>query len=220
MDEDTCAANLMVRDTRMQQLVRKEDEPITVYLDRVRWLYDAKGVSSILVLGGIGDYFDVADTVIQMKRFQPLDATSAAKGIAEESPVKRHFEHQEPSTRLAQRIVQTSCLDPRNEYGKQSVHVTETNRIRFGQTTVDLTDVEQIVELSQSKAIAQAILFCARLGTQSMTVREIADHCARVMQEKGLDGLCDRVSGHLAQFRDIELASALNRFPSLRVGDP
>lgn len=220
MDEDTCAANLMVRDTKMQQLVRKEDEPITVYLDRVRWLYEAKGVSSILVLGGIGDYFDVADTVVQMTRYQPLDVSSKAKAIAHESSAKRHREYDEPPAWSSQRMVQTSCLDPRNEYGKQSVYVTESDRIHFGRATIDLTDVEQIVELSQSKAIAQALLYCAGLGTQSMKVGAVVDHCAQVLEEKGLDGLCDRLSGHLAQFRDIELASALNRFPFLKVVEP
>ena len=66
MDEDTCAANFMIRDRKMQDLVNKDDEPITPFIDRVRWLYSERGVSSILVLGGVGDYFEVADTVIQM----------------------------------------------------------------------------------------------------------------------------------------------------------
>lgn len=217
MDEDTCAANLMVRDMKMQRLVKREDEPITVYLDRVRWLSETVGVSSILVLGGIGDYFDVADTVIQMSRYQPLDVTRAAKAIARDSPGKREQEQGEPHAARRERIVTLSSIDPRNDYGKRSVSASETNRVHFGRTTIDLTDVEQIVELSQSKAIAQAILYCAELREERLPIGALVERCARVVAEKGLDGLCDRISGNLAQFRDIELASALNRLRTLTV---
>ena len=66
MDEDTCATNFMIRDERMQALVAKENEPITAFVDRVRQLYDLHGISTVLVMGGSGDYFGVADCVIQM----------------------------------------------------------------------------------------------------------------------------------------------------------
>jgi len=63
MDEDTCATNFMIRDARMQALVSAAQEPITPFLRRVRSLFDDAGVSTVLVCGGSGDYFDVADTV-------------------------------------------------------------------------------------------------------------------------------------------------------------
>ncbi|MCK5347388.1 MAG: ABC-ATPase domain-containing protein, partial [Candidatus Heimdallarchaeota archaeon] len=52
MDEDTCATNFMIRDSKMQQLVNKEDEPITTFIDKVKQLYLEKNISTILVLGG------------------------------------------------------------------------------------------------------------------------------------------------------------------------
>jgi predicted ABC-class ATPase len=64
VDEDTAATNFMIRDRRMQQLIAKDKEPITPFIDKVRQLYTDYGVSTILVMGGSGDYFDVADTVI------------------------------------------------------------------------------------------------------------------------------------------------------------
>jgi len=66
IDEDTSATNFMIRDKRMQSLVSQQKEPITPLLYRVRELYNSHGVSSIIVMGGSGDYFDVADTVIMM----------------------------------------------------------------------------------------------------------------------------------------------------------
>jgi predicted ABC-class ATPase len=217
MDEDTCAANFMIRDKKMQELVKKEDEPIATFIDRVRWLYEEKGVSSIMVLGGVGDYFEVADTVIQMIRYEPHDVTAAAQRIARESPAKRLQEHQAPPRPFGVRFVDTESIDPFNDYGKRSIYATETHRIHFGRTEIDLTDVEQLVELSQTKAIAQAILRCKTLAAGSIPIKSLTERCRQAMEERGLDGLADRISGHLAQFRDIELACALNRMRTLRI---
>jgi len=88
MDEDTCATNFMIRDSKMQQLVNKRDEPITTFIDRVKQLHTDNGISTILVLGGVGDYFDVSDQVVQMINYQPHDVTSRAHEIAQQSPLK------------------------------------------------------------------------------------------------------------------------------------
>lgn len=39
-----------------------------------------------MVVGGCGDYFDVADTVVMMEDYIPRDATLQAKAVAEEIP--------------------------------------------------------------------------------------------------------------------------------------
>ena len=217
MDEDTCASNFMIRDRKMQDLVSKNDEPITPYIERVRQLYEKEGVSSIMVLGGVGDYFEVADTVIQMVRYEPFDVTVAAKRIARESPGKRRQEHQEAPGPAGIRVLQTDSIDPLNEYRKQSVYATEMHRIHFGTTTIDLTDVEQIIDLSQTKAIAQAILYLGKMNRGPVPITELIDQCLQVLSERGLDGLSQKISGHFAQFRDIELACALNRLRTVQI---
>ena len=83
IDEDTSATNFMIRDERMQELVTKEKEPITPFVDKVKQLHRDLGVSTILVMGGSGDYFDVADTVIMMDNYQPRCVTQRAKEIAQ-----------------------------------------------------------------------------------------------------------------------------------------
>ena len=217
MDEDTCASNFMIRDRKMQDLVGREDEPITPYIERVRQLYEQRGISSILVLGGVGDYFEVADTVIQMLRYEPLDVTEAARRIAKESPGKRRQEHPETPGPAGIRILDTDSIDPLNAYGKRSVYATESYRIQFGKTTIDLTDAEQIIELSQTKAIARAILYLGQTNSGSIPLKQLIDGCMEVLKEKGLDGLSPKISGHFAQFRDIELACALNRLRTVRI---
>ena len=217
MDEDTCASNFMIRDRKMQELVGREEEPITPYIERVRQLYEQNGVSSILVLGGVGDYFEVADTVIQMLRYEPLDVTETARKIALDSPEKRRREHADTPRPAGIRFLESDSVDPLNRYGKRSVFATDPYRINFGATTIDLTDVEQIVELSQTKAIAQAIEYLGKTSGGTAAIKESIDGCLRVVAEKGLDGLSSKISGHFAQFRDIELACALNRLRTARI---
>jgi predicted ABC-class ATPase len=84
LDEDTSATNFMIRDRRMQALVAKTSEPITPFVDRIRELREELGVSTLLVMGGSGDYFDHADVVIQMADYLPRDVTGEARRIAAE----------------------------------------------------------------------------------------------------------------------------------------
>lgn len=86
IDEDLSATNLMIRDRRMQKLVPRNKEPITPMIDRIRVLFDHEGVSTIMVVGGAGDYFDVADAVVMMDSYCPTDVTQKARQIARDIP--------------------------------------------------------------------------------------------------------------------------------------
>ena len=79
IDEDKSATNFMIRDDMMKELIKRE--PITPFTDRVRQLYGEAGISTILVVGGSGEYLSVADNVIMMDEFHALNATSQAKEI-------------------------------------------------------------------------------------------------------------------------------------------
>ena len=83
IDEDTSATNFMVRDELMQRVISRDKEPITPLIDRIRGLYEKYGISSVIVAGSSGAYFDVADHVIMMDRYVPKDITAAAKKEAE-----------------------------------------------------------------------------------------------------------------------------------------
>ena len=74
LDEDTSATNLLIRDARMRALVEDGREPITPLVDRIGALSAERGVSTVLVMGGSGDYLDVADRVLLMET-RPLSAT-------------------------------------------------------------------------------------------------------------------------------------------------
>ena len=87
MDEDTSATNFMVRDAFMQRVIAREKEPITPFLERARDLYEKAGISTILVAGSSGAFFHIADTVIQMDSYVPVDITARAKALCPEYPL-------------------------------------------------------------------------------------------------------------------------------------
>lgn len=84
MDEDTSATNFMIRDELMQKVVTRDMEPIIPFIDRVEELYDDYGISTILVAGSSGSYFNKADNIIQMMEYEPYVITEMAKREAED----------------------------------------------------------------------------------------------------------------------------------------
>lgn len=221
MDEDTCATNFMIRDKRMQELISKDKEPITPLLDRVKELYSQFGVSSILVLGGSGDYFDVADTVLSMDTFQPKDVTSAAKEVAARHRTQRAREIGEPFSKITQRAPLRRSFDPRRGRREVKIDTKSVHQISFGNTRVDLLCVEQLVDVGQTRAIGDAIYYISRkYADGAHSVREIVEMVSRDIEENGLDILSpfrNEVYGGYALPRKFELAAAINRMRTLTV---
>ncbi len=87
LDEDTSATNFMVRDSFMQKVIAREKEPITPFLERAGDLYHKAGISTILVAGSSGAFFHIADTVIQMDSYYPLDITHMVKTLCSQYPL-------------------------------------------------------------------------------------------------------------------------------------
>ncbi|NDY74628.1 ATPase [Desulfobacter hydrogenophilus] len=217
MDEDTCATNFMIRDMYMQKLVKKSDEPITSYIDKVRQLYLENKTSTILALGGVGDYFEVADHVIQMINYLPEDVSAQAKDIMINHPTQRTKEDVEFPIQPKARIPVPESVDPMSGYGKWRLYTTEIDTLHFGRNKIDLTDLEQLIELSQTKAIGFSMLYARKYMNGKRTLKQVIDLVMADLEKNGLDILSDKISGYFAQFRSFELAFALNRMRSFTV---
>ena len=226
LDEDTCATNFMVRDARMQALVHPRDEPITPFVDRVRALYDELGVSSLIVMGGSGDYFEAADAVIEMKAYQALDVTSRARAIVEAD--KASGVRPAPATALRPpdaRILQRAGFDARR--GRRDVKISsrDCEEILYGTTEIDLRGLEQLFDPSQTRVIAGALhLIASKWIDETRSLSEILDEIEHLFDSEGLDGLDPfHRKGHhpgaLARPRRFEIAGALNRMRTLQVAD-
>ncbi|MDY6844841.1 MAG: ABC-ATPase domain-containing protein, partial [Thermodesulfobacteriota bacterium] len=138
IDEDTSATNFMIRDVRMQELVAKHKEPITPFIDKVRSLYKDYNVSTVLVMGGSGDYFDVADTVIMLDNYLPQDVTPIAKIISEKHKTERICEGGDRFGKISSRIPLNTNFNPKK--GKKMVKIEAKNlrKIIYGHEIIDL----------------------------------------------------------------------------------
>ena len=87
LDEDTSATNFMVRDAFMQEVIAREKEPITPFLERAEDLYKKAGISTILVAGSSGAFFHIADTIIQMDSYHPVDISEKVRGLCGKYPL-------------------------------------------------------------------------------------------------------------------------------------
>jgi len=219
LDEDTSASNFMIRDARMQALVSKKQEPITPFVDKVRQLYLDHGVSTILVMGGSGDYFDEADHVIMMDAYTPVDVTEKAKAISRDISTLRKREggtHFGPAT---PRTVLPQSFDA-HRGGKEKVDTKGIYTILFGTTQLDLSLLEQLVDPSQTRAIARMMEYLAKnLLNEKTTLQEIINKLYYIIQERGLDFISPYHGhpGDLALPRPLELAAAINRLRTLKV---
>jgi predicted ABC-class ATPase len=218
VDEDTAATNFMIRDRRMQELIAKDREPITPFIDKVRQLYVDYGVSTILVMGGSGDYFDVADTVISMDNFQAYDVTKKAKEIANNYSNSRAGEGGENFGTITQRVPIPASLDPSRGRRDVRVKVRDVDEMAFGNEEIDLGAVSQIVDSGQLRAIAAAMVYAKHQYMDGKrTLSEIIDLVMADIDDRGMDILSPFPEGDFAMFRRFELAAAINRLRSLSV---
>ncbi len=217
VDEDTSATNFMIRDRRMQALVAKDREPITPFIDRVRSLAE-DGVSTVLVLGGSGDYLDVADTVIMMHEYRPVDVTSRAREVAARLATGREFEGGEERLRPARRVPVSLGFARPGDRRPARTKARGTDAIVLGHEQIDLRNVEQVVDPGQTRFIADALRYLeARLLDGKATVPELIERLEREVASHGMDVVAPYVHGDYCLARPIEIAAALNRLRTLEV---
>jgi predicted ABC-class ATPase len=217
IDEDTSATNFMIRDHRMQELVSKDREPITPFIDKIQQLHRDLKVSTLLVIGGSGDYFDVADCVICMVEYKPLDMTHEARSIAQKYKAERKSEGGDHFGQITQRIPLAGSFDPSK--GRKAVKIAPKGlkTILFGVHPIDLGGIEQIVDSSQTRAIGEAINYAVKHMDSKRTFTEVVDIVLKDVKDRGLDVLSPRPIGDFAGFRNLELAAAINRLRTLGI---
>ncbi len=222
IDEDTSATNFMVRDRRMQELIAKSQEPITPFIDRVRQLYTQHGVSSVLVIGGVGDYLDVADTVLQMDAFRPRDVTAQARAIASSWPdsARRHHEGDTHWESPQPRPVVRSSLSPQRGR-REKVRARGIQGIQYGSEEIDISLLEQLVDASQTRYIADCLQHAYhQLADNRLTIHQLVERIDALVQTHGLEAVQPYVNGDRAWARPLEVAAALNRLRTLQVASP
>jgi predicted ABC-class ATPase len=217
VDEDTTATNFMIRDHRMQQLISKTKEPITPFIDKIKQLYFEHNVSTLLVMGGSGDYFEIADTVIAMEDYRPYEVTEKARAIAQANQTPRKTEGGNNFGQVASRLINLQSI--KLSQGKKDINVKVRDQaIVLGNETIDVSAIEQLIDQSQLKAIASAIIMVKkRFNKQKWRLNDLLETVEMQIKKYGLDGLTEFHEGDLSNFRRFELAATINRLRTLQV---
>ena len=233
IDEDISATNFLIRDARMQQLIAPEKEPITPFVQRVSALYDQYQVSTILVLGGSGDYFEPAHRVIALDNYLPHDLTPQAKALCSNDPSPtRCSENSTPfEIGTIQRFADPSSINPykhaapyrgsrhgghrQERVPRKNIKAQKTRSILFGTEEIDLSLLAQLVNSSQTRTIGAALAYaCENNRFNDQSIIEALNSIITLLDEKGLSILD---GNDLAEIRIQELMAALNRLRSLRI---
>ncbi len=222
IDEDTSATNFMVRDELMQHVIARDKEPIIPFLERARDLYDQSGISSILVVGSCGSYFHIADTVLQMDCYRPLDITEKAKDICSQYPKpsvsapgyrlpddRRSFSLNPQTGRPSGHLKGSSGDD------RLKIKVMGKDGFTIGKEYVNLHYVEQLKDSEQTAALAYILKYAKDLSRgQDIPVKELVDKIMYRLHTQGLASVCGSsyVPSGMAMPRVQEIYACLNRY--------
>ena len=215
IDEDTSATNFMIRDDRMRQLVPADKEPITPLLDRVRALWEDQGVSTVLVAGGSGAFIDVADWVLLLDHYRVSDLTDRARQLAE--PIER----QRPFPSARQRILRQQPTNRNRGRRDKPPQAKGTHAIRYGNTTIELSALRQLVDPSQTNSIAAIMAKVSAAADGQRSIVELVEEVFTRIDSEGLDTISPYKGhpGRLAAPRLQEVVAAINRNRDLKLVD-
>ncbi|MBR6173645.1 MAG: ABC-ATPase domain-containing protein [Eubacterium sp.] len=229
IDEDTSATNFMVRDALMQSVIHPEQEPIVPFINRIRELYEECGISTILVAGSSGAFFHVADRILQMKEYRPLDITSLAKKAAADAPnTEIRPDHKISGRKDAYRekkftemkdnrvpIKNHELLDTRRVKTRGS----GTDSISLNHESVELRFVEQVIDSEQANLLALLLRTLEEdYFDGKNTLPSCVERLSEALQKEGFRSVHgDTIPGNLAMVRKQELYAMVNRYRALKL---
>lgn len=232
IDEDTSATNFMLRDELMQQIISRDKEPITPFIERARDLYEKAGISTIMVAGSSGAYFYIADTVIQMDCYRPFDITRTVKEACArygQDPTTsapgfflpsggRKLSIDASSASGQSRMHRGSFRGGREESRREERIKTKVygkDSLQVGKEQVDLRFVEQLIHSEQTAALAQMMRWCVEKQLFSrFSVSQIVELLTKEIRKGGLTAISDTSYGAmgLCMPRVQEIFACLNRY--------
>lgn len=212
IDEDTSATNFMIRDELMQKLVSREKEPITPFIEIVKPLYEQNNISTIIVVGSSGDFFDVADYVIQMDNYEAKDVTKEAKFLMRGEINKRIKEKDIEVNIKFDRKIKRGTIE--STYKGVKIKAMGVSSISINKENIDLRAVEQIVDTEQLNSIGAIMEWSEdNMMKKSLPFEAMIEEVYSEINKNGLISI-DKIyggSGSLAMPRKQEVMATYNR---------
>ena len=215
IDEDTSATNFMVRDELMQRVIHRDMEPITPFIERVRALYEEFKISTVIVAGSSGAYFQVADSIVQMDRYVPKEITKEAKAAAEDYPKLELPKEGPKKPSLDRKIRSYPALKSK---GRIKIKTMGRDGVTLNHETIDLRYVEQLVDSEQLVTLGNVVKHLEEnVFDGKKTLSQTIEELYKRLDSQGLGAVCDGsyLSGNLAMPRKQEIYACLNRYRKL-----
>ncbi len=215
IDEDTSATNFMVRDELMQRVIHRDMEPITPFIERVRELYEKFGISTVIVAGSSGAYFEVADTIVQMDRYVPKEITGLAKEAARDYPKLKLPEDGVGQPSFDRKVRHNTEFKHK---GRVKIKTMGRDGVMLNHETVDLRYVEQLMDSEQLTALGNMVKYLEEeMFDGRKTLGQAIEALWIRLNQQGLKAICDGgyLPGNLAMPRKQEIYACLNRYRHL-----
>ena len=218
IDEDRSATNFMIRDAVMKRLV--EEEPIIPFTDRVKELNNLLGVSTILVIGGSGEYLSVADNIYMMVNFQIKDVTlKAIEAVTVKGEAGSSLSYTEwKQSRLL-------CTENFSSYpagsGRERLEISDDGFIVIGDERIDVRGLKNIVSRKQIDTIGLMIRYLENSNTEPrIDIKTTVDKLYTAIEKEGIDFLYSTFFTNISRFLDLprrqELIAVINRMQKVK----
>lgn len=213
IDEDKSATNFMIRDGMMKRLIQKE--PITPFTDRVKELFSLRGVSTILVIGGSGEYLSVADRIYMMEEYSVCDVTAKAKELSTVSGTEVMLPTAADWEQSRTLYAEGFSSYPEGS-GSEKLQVSDMGFIIIGDEAVDVRALHNIVSVHQLTALGFMLRYL-EISNNERTVDLTSgiDQMYRRIEQEGLDFLYSSFFTNCQRFLDLprkqEMIALINR---------
>lgn len=222
IDEDTSATNFMVRDELMQRVIQKDKEPITPFLERARDLYEKAGISTILVVGSCGSYFYIADQIIQMDNYCPVDITEKTRKLLKEYK-KPDCEAEGFALPSEKRSISfgSSVVRRKNYRGTGMVEEHEKLKVMgreslmLGKEQLDLRYLEQLADREQTQTLGYLLKYAKEQYSGKTTdLTALMESLIRKLEKEGIGSVSGQkeIPAGMAMPRRQEIYACFNRF--------
>ena len=222
IDEDTSATNFMVRDELMQRVIQKDKEPITPFLERARDLYEKAGISTILVVGSCGSYFYIADQIIQMDNYCPVDITEKTRKLLKEykKPDCKAEGFALPSEKRS--ISFGSSVVRRKNYRgtgmveeHEKLKVMGRESLMLGKEQLDLRYLEQLADREQTQTLGYLLKYAKEQYSGKTTdLTALMESLIQKLEKEGIGSVSGQkeIPAGMAMPRRQEIYACFNRF--------
>ncbi len=219
IDEDRSATNFMIRDNMMKSLIEKE--PITPFTDRVQELYKSRGISTVLVIGGSGEYLSVADKIYMMEDYKIYDVSEKSKRICasygftnEAMPCADWEQHK---TLYSEGFTSYPCGS-----GSEQLLVSDMGFIIIGDEKIDVRGLHNIVSDAQLDALGFMLRYLTLTNNDLIIdIHKKVGELYSKIEEEGIDFLYSSFFTTCQRFLELprkhELLAVINRMKNINI---